>query len=173
MKKKALVALVLKQEDKWPTKSFNASKTNVPIIRAALLNPIHGFTTELPMPASRNTQDDTLIAPAAQPVAQTPIAPIAQPVAQPQTPDPRAEHMNSRNPIPVTPILQRMNGVLPPTPVSLDRPSIIHTFATNPQPTQPADPFPALSFVTTSSNQVHGTIKRVRASLSLSLGISQ
>ncbi|KAF9496548.1 hypothetical protein BDN71DRAFT_1430147 [Pleurotus eryngii] len=72
LRKLVLVALVLKQADKWLTKSFNSLKTNIPVIWAALLDPANSFTTKLPVLAGRNTnlsQDNGHVTLAAQPVA--------------------------------------------------------------------------------------------------------
>ncbi|KAF9493321.1 hypothetical protein BDN71DRAFT_1432575 [Pleurotus eryngii] len=82
LRKLVLVALVLKQANKWLTKSFNSSKTNIPVIRAALLDPANGFTTESLVLAGRNTKPS-------------------------QDNEPQAKHMNNT----ITPGLQRMNNV--------------------------------------------------------------
>ncbi|KAF9497053.1 hypothetical protein BDN71DRAFT_1505288 [Pleurotus eryngii] len=140
LRKPVLVALVLKQANKWLTKSFNSLKTNIPVIQAALLDPTNGFTTESPVPAGRNTNPSQ---------DNSPVTLAAQPVAQPQTPEPLAEQTN--------------NGMLPPTLVSLGRPSTVCTFQpslASLQQIQMANLFLALSLVSTSSNQVHEIIKR-------------
>lgn len=64
LKRLGLVSLIERQLDKWPLPKGKLSKVNKPDLKAKLLDPALGFTTNEPLPGSHNTASIAAVNPA-------------------------------------------------------------------------------------------------------------